>query len=97
MAEYAVGQQIKLSGFFSLASSGAGTDPTTITVKVKTPAGVTTTWVYGVDSQVVKSGTGDYYANWTITESGTHWYEWNGTGAVIAATEKSFIATTSNV
>lgn len=88
--DYAVGQQVKLSGFFSTLTN-VGTDPTAIVLKVQTPNGTETTWTYGVDSQVVKTATGDYYAYWTIDAAGTHYFKWSGTGALVGANETSFI------
>lgn len=88
---YAVGSLVRASVFFT-DLNGAATDPTTITAKYQNPAGQETSKTYVTDPEVVKDSTGRYHIDITVATAGTWYYRWNGTGAVVAAVEKSFIA-----
>jgi hypothetical protein len=87
---YYVGGSLRPTFTFAKLISGSwvATDPTTIKLKFKTPAGVVTTYTYGVDAQVVRSGTGVYYFDLSFTTHGEWWYRAEGTGAVEEAFEK---------
>lgn len=76
---YAKNKYVKITGTFSVSS--VNTDPTTITLNVMTPAGVSTAYTYAL-SQVTKSATGIYYKNVQLTSSGNWTYNWVGTGTV---------------
>jgi hypothetical protein len=56
-------------------------DPTTVSVKIRTPAGVDTTYTYGVNPEVLKESTGVYYININTTgQTGTWFAKWTSTG-----------------
>lgn len=95
MTAYDVGDQVKLTATFTNASAVAA-DPTAVTVKTKTPAGVTTTYTYGVDNEVVKSATGIYYILLTLATAGLWYVRFAGTGAIVAAAETSIDVMESN-
>jgi hypothetical protein len=59
-------------------------DPTTVTIRVTTPSGVTTEYPV---PPVVKESTGKFYYDATINEAGKWLYRGIGTGAVEAAAE----------
>jgi hypothetical protein len=64
------------------------TDPSTVIFIWRTPAGVETSYTYGVDSQVTKTSTGVYaFAAPTVAASGRHWCRAKGTAGLIAAAE----------
>jgi len=65
---------------FSVA--GVATDPTTVTLIVTDPDGVTNTYTYGA-AQITKNGTGDYQkdVSCTSTSDGLWTGVWVGTGA----------------
>jgi len=84
---YDLGDGITFTATFTV--SGANTDPTTVLFKITTPDGVTTTYTYGVDAELVKSATGIYYVDYVTAQSGEHKYRFAGTG-VPAATENIF-------
>lgn len=88
MSTYDVGDQIKLTASFT-NSSNVAADPTTVTVKTKSPAGTTTTYVYGTDNEVVKAGTGSYYILLTLSSAGMWYVRFAGTGAIVAAVEEA--------
>ena len=64
---YDVGQEVRSDVDFTVA--GVLTDPTTITFMFLDPSGTTTTWVFGVDPEVVQDGVGEYHADWTTSGS----------------------------
>ena len=82
---YVYNTGVRITGSFT--SSGAPTDPTTVTLKIKTPAGIITSYTYA-SGEVTKSGTGEYYKDFVLNQSGTWYYYWQGTGAVVAADEE---------
>jgi len=85
---YDVGDKVRMSAAFT--SSGAATDPTGLTFKIKVPAGTVTTYVYGTDAELVKDSTGNYHVDFTVAASGRHVYRFAGTGVVTAAGESNF-------
>src|SRR5687768_7463363 len=69
------------------------TDPTTLTLHVRTPDGTYTSSVYLAGGQtytIVKDSTGDYHADIPITMAGVWWYEWVSTGPGAGAEERAF-------
>lgn len=88
MQTYVIGSMPRLS--VSFAVGGVATDPTTVTFKIQVPAGTVTTYLYGTDAQLVKSGTGAYYVDWTTAAEGIHVWRMAGTGACVAADEQLF-------
>lgn len=85
---YNISDQVEVSYAFK-NSAGVATDPTTITLKIQTPAGVETSHVYGTDPDVSRSGAGVYAYPLTFTESGIYTIRWVGTGAVVKADEET--------
>lgn len=85
MAVYDVGDSVRVTGTFTVAS--VVTDPTTVTLEVKDPSGNVATYTYAL-SEVTRSGTGVFYKDLTIDEAGIWTYRWSGTGAVVSAGEE---------
>lgn len=87
-----IGDDIRLGVTFTNASDAVA-DPSTVSLKVKTPGGVTTTYAYG-GGVVLKDSTGVYHASIPIPLSAASvggWeYRFEGTGAVTAAGEDCF-------
>lgn len=81
---YDKGDSVRLTATFTVDS--VPTDPTTVTLKVKNPAGVTTTYTYGL-AELTKSSTGVYYREVTVDDDGMYYYRFEGTGTCIAASE----------
>ena len=81
---YDIGDVIRCGGTFT--ASGTAVDPSTVTAKwVIDPGGSITSYVYGVDAELVKNDTGDYYFDITIAAEGRHLYRLEGTGNNAAA------------
>lgn len=92
--DYTVGALVRLKGTFTDAS-GVAADPGTVTLLVWTPgAASSTSRVYGTDPNVIKDGVGLYHYDQDVEAAGTWRYRWQGTGAVQAAGEASFKAST---
>jgi len=81
------GQTIRLTATFKV--NGVATDPTTVTLKIKSPSGTTTTFLYS-SGGVSKSGTGVYYKDYKPTETTFYHYRWIGTGAADGVGEAAF-------
>ncbi len=79
MADYNVGDMRRLTATCTV--SGTNTDPTTLTLVVKTPSGTATSYTYS-GAQLTKSATGIYYYDLSFTEAGRWKYQWKATGAV---------------
>jgi hypothetical protein len=93
MTEINPGDVRRVSGSFT-NPAGVATDPTTISVRWRHHRGTETTWVYGTDTQVVRDSAGVFHADIPITVSGLYYYKFEGTGAVQAAEEGTFLAET---
>jgi len=88
---YDIGDSLRLqASFYNAAATPALTDPTGVTVRIRTGAGTTTAYTYGVGTDVVKSAVGVYYIDITVTCSGTWRHRWAGTGVLIQAEEGAF-------
>lgn len=79
---YALGNLIRVSAAFSVG--GVDTDPATIVLEVKSPAGTITT------PAPIRDAAGKYHADINANEHGTWWYRWEGTGAAQATAERRF-------
>lgn len=87
MNAYDIGDVATLASAFTV--SGTPTDPTTITLKVKTPAGVETTYTYAA-AELTRASAGVFTRDQDCTEAGVWTYRFVGTGAVKAAGERTF-------
>lgn len=74
--------------------AGVATDPTTITLKVKSPSGRTDTYIYAL-GQIARAAKGSYYKNITVDEGQTWTWRWIGTGAVAQVDQGQFGVTAS--
>lgn len=89
-----VGNNITATGRFTTVSSGALTDPTTVTATVQIPGGTKTTYTYGVDSEMAKSSTGIYTCTFTPSSAGKWIVKFTGAGAVVAVNQEDFTVLT---
>ena len=85
---YDMGDLVRVSVIFKNIA-GTVTDPTTVTLKYRNPAGTVTAWTVTA-GQIVKDSTGNYHADISPTTAGVWQYKWTGTGAVQAVEELSF-------
>lgn len=77
MAQYGYGQTITLKNTWKVL--GTLTDPTTVTLWIKTPQGTETEYTYA-DDELTKVSTGVFKLRLRVLESGTWFYHWKGTG-----------------
>ena len=92
---YIAGDLVRVS--VSFETGGIATDPTTVVLRYKNPAGTPTTWTFGVDSQVVKNSVGNYRADINANVGGTWYFRWEGTGAAQGVAQDSFVVTATNI
>jgi hypothetical protein len=92
--EYYIGQTVRITATFKVG--GVETDPTTVTLKVKSPSGVTTPYTYSL-AELERVSAGVYYKDVALSETGRWSYGWVGTGAVAAAVEQTMICKTPKV
>lgn len=76
-----VGDVVRLRAVFS--ALGVNADPTTITLEVQSPSGITYTYTYA-GGDVVKEATGIYYYDLSVDEAKWWTYEWTAAGTVEA-------------
>lgn len=84
---YDKGDKVRVQATFTV--SDVNTDPTTVTLKVKNPAGVTSTYTYAL-AEITKSATGIYYKDLSVDDDGIYHYRFEGTGTCEAASEHKF-------
>jgi len=93
---YDIGQAVRCDVVFA-DTAGTATDPTTVTFIIRDPSGNETTYTYPPAGTIVKDGVGDYHADVTLDEAGLWYYRWEGTGALVAASEHGFYARKSEI
>jgi len=59
---------------------GEPVDPTTVTLKVKSPAGTSFTYVFNTNAEIQRASTGVYWGDVTASIAGRWSYRWEGTG-----------------
>ena len=78
---YDVGDSIVFVANFTDPDTGDPMDPSSeISVTVRDPAGVETTYVWTVDSNVLNPVVGTYTADVLVDSSGTWYYRWAACG-----------------
>ena len=85
MNQYVLLQSVNLRATFKV--NDVLTDPTTITFKMKDPAGTLTSYVYGTNAELVKDSVGKYHVLVSLNKYGIWWYRYEGTGTAPGATE----------
>ncbi len=93
-SKYEKGDEVRCSGVFTNLSDVA-IDPTAVLFEVKSPGGVTTSYTYGVDAELVKNSTGNYHVLVDGNEVGRWFYRFHSTGNGQAADEGEFVIKTT--
>lgn len=86
-----LGDSVTLTMTFSVG--GVNTDPTTVSLELKTPAGSTTTYTYA-GAQITKTATGIYTKTLgasILSTAGRWYYSWIGTGSAEGAEQGKII------
>lgn len=63
----------------AITADDAAVDPSALTLTIRTPAGVVTTYTYGIDVGLVREALGAYGYEMTFTQAGAYVYEWRST------------------
>lgn len=92
MATYDIGDQVRLTATLT-DLDGTATDPTAVTLTVRKPDLTATDHTYA-SGALTKSGTGVYYRDVTLDQSGNWYYRFAGTGALVVAEEGEFYVRT---
>lgn len=71
-------------------SAYVNTDPTTVRARFEAPSGLVYTLVYGVDAELVRVTTGEYYALFVPDETAEWEYSFKGEGVVVAEFHNTF-------
>ena len=90
---YELGNVVILSAQFVASRPTVPADPSSIKCRVLDPTG---TEKYYVGGQLTRTGVGAYYVPVLPTIVGTWSYRWEGTGAVVAAHDNTFIVSSSS-
>ena len=91
MKYHDVGDEVKVTAVFTDPDNGnAALDPTAVKFDFTTPAGLTTTYIYGTNSELVKDSTGNYHVLIDAATSGIWTYRWYSTGTGKAADDGRF-------
>jgi len=86
MAEYNIGTALRITAVFT-DISGDAADPSVIKFKVNPPKGADEEYIYGTDTEVVRTGVGVYHFDLLLDEAGSWYYRWVGSGNVAKAFE----------
>lgn len=68
-------------------AEGVDVDPTTVSLDLRSPSGIETSYVYLTDDEIQKDTTGDYICDVTPDEPGRWVYRWRTTGTGTALRE----------
>jgi len=91
---YQEGDLVRCSGNFK-NTAGADIDPTTVRFKFTKPSGLTTTYLYGTDAQLVRDSLGNFHVDLSADEPGEWRYRWESTGTGQAAEDHEFTVSSS--
>jgi hypothetical protein len=95
-------EQYDIGDFVHTVASFVGTDgvtpatPSTVMFLLMNPSGIVATYQFGVaGASILQVGSAAYARDFTLTQAGSWFYRWEGTGMVQAADEWSVIAARS--
>lgn len=91
---YIKGDTIRVTATFTVAD--VATDPATVTLRVKDPAGTTTVYTYAL-TEITKVSTGVYRKDVQMSTAGTWYVRWEGTGTAAGVEEAGIVIGGSRV
>lgn len=102
--QYDIGDVVHLTCLFETAA-GTDTDPPVVYCRVTDPAGTSTSYTYGTDTNVIRKDSTGNYSCYVAPDSAGKWtYKWFGTDALTAlyqrvagAEEGAFLVRQSDV
>jgi hypothetical protein len=87
---YDIGDLVQFTGTFTKLEDDSLIDPTTVRFLFRRPSGTTDIYVYGTDSEIVRTSLGIYKMSLPIDEEGDWYYRIESTGTGRAAQEQRF-------
>lgn len=63
---------------------GNPADPTDVTFRMREPDGTVTSYVYGVDGELIRDSLGNFHVDWLYAQEGRHFCDFTGSGVVQA-------------
>lgn len=78
-----VGAPVRIAANFQ-DENRSDIDPTTVTLRIKSPCGTEYIYVYETDDELIRVNTGDYYVAFEPDMSGRWFYRWETTGTNMA-------------
>jgi hypothetical protein len=93
---YTLDQVVKLKATFTDTVTEALVDPTTVALRIRTPAGVVTEYTYAL-AQITKESQGVYYKLITLDECGRWKYRWISSGTGAGAAEDDMVVNLTDV
>jgi hypothetical protein len=88
---YFIGNLVTVSIVFR-DKTGAVVDPAVVTLEIKDPNMITTTYTYGVDAGLIKDSVGNYHFDIDVEVAGAWTYFWQGTGVGQSSSAGNFVA-----
>lgn len=89
MSQYDIGDVGRCSVIFR-DLAGVAVDPNAVSLQIKRPDSSILEFRYQQDIELVRDSTGSYHLDYLVTQDGTHYYKWTGSGTVFAAEEAQF-------
>jgi hypothetical protein len=89
MDVYDIGDRRKLSVDIA-DENGTAVDPDEVRFLMSEPDGFVTTYEYGLDPEIVRTGVGSYHLEWDCAEPGNHVWRVEASGNVAVAEEAFF-------
>ena len=78
-------------------SAGIDTDPATVTLKLRAPCGIETSYVFLTDAALQQTDAGDYTCDVTPDEAGRWFYRWETTGTGTTAVKEGTFTVQNSV
>lgn len=83
-----IGNKVRVTGTFTNAIDNySPLDPGSTKVDIENPSGVEVSYQFGVDPEIVRTGIGVYYIEYTLDEVGMWYFRWYSFGLGEASTE----------
>ena len=93
MSEYYPGASVVLA--VNIEVAGVDKDPDAVTLKVKTPTGITETFTFAL-AQVLKDSIGNYHYDYPVTIVGIYHCRFETTSPAKGASESTFVVLESS-
>lgn len=72
-------------------------DPAVLFFRIKEPDGVITSYQYGTDSELIRTGVGVFHVYWDCAKAGLHQWRFEASGNINVAEESTFAVRPANV